>query len=173
MLVAQHAVWQLKCRWCIGNWVCTVYHFVLHLMPVTLDTHCSGRHDMFWDCSELHRQTSTFMLRRTQAVLSKHLPPLTVHTIFCKPSPLQASRNGVLALRSSGLPVLSDTVLHSSCTTAVLQSVPDLPEQQHYFRCTQFSATAGSCSLAWRGSYGPVYKQLCGLQCNSGHHHLM
>lgn len=29
------------------------------------------------------------MLRRTQAVLSKHLPPLSVHTLFCRPAPLQ------------------------------------------------------------------------------------
>ncbi|WIA33078.1 hypothetical protein OEZ86_006234 [Tetradesmus obliquus] len=38
---------------------------------------------------ELQRQTATFILRRTQEVLSKHLPPLAVHTVFCQPSPLQ------------------------------------------------------------------------------------
>lgn len=32
---------------------------------------------------------SAYMLRRTQEVLSKHLPPLAVHTMFCKPSALQ------------------------------------------------------------------------------------
>jgi hypothetical protein len=31
------------------------------------------------------------MLRRTQAVLAKHLPPLQVVTLFCAPTPLQAS----------------------------------------------------------------------------------
>jgi len=40
-------------------------------------------------CSELHKRVSAFMLRRTQEVLSKHLPPLAVHTMFCRPSPLQ------------------------------------------------------------------------------------
>lgn len=40
---------------------------------------------------ELHKRVSAYMLRRTQEVLSKHLPPLAVHTMFCKPSPLQVS----------------------------------------------------------------------------------
>lgn len=38
---------------------------------------------------ELHKRVSSFMLRRTQEVLSKHLPPLAVHTMFCRPSALQ------------------------------------------------------------------------------------
>jgi hypothetical protein len=40
---------------------------------------------------ELHKRVSAFMLRRTQEVLSKHLPPLAVHTMFCRPSALQVS----------------------------------------------------------------------------------
>lgn len=38
---------------------------------------------------ELQQQVDGFLLRRTQAVLSKHLPPLAVYAVFCKPSPLQ------------------------------------------------------------------------------------
>jgi len=34
---------------------------------------------------ELQHETSLYTLRRTQEVLSKHLPPLDVHTIFASP----------------------------------------------------------------------------------------
>ncbi|EFJ40540.1 hypothetical protein VOLCADRAFT_99672 [Volvox carteri f. nagariensis] len=39
--------------------------------------------------SELQSKVAVFILRRTQALLAKHLPPLTSLTLFCKPSDQQ------------------------------------------------------------------------------------
>lgn len=40
--------------------------------------------------TELHNITKTFMLRRTQEVLEKFLPPRNDLVIFCQPSKLQS-----------------------------------------------------------------------------------
>lgn len=40
--------------------------------------------------NELHNITKTFMLRRTQEVLEKFLPPRNDLVIFCQPSKLQS-----------------------------------------------------------------------------------
>ena len=39
--------------------------------------------------SELQQQAGAFVLRRTQDVLARHLPPLSTFTVFVKPSELQ------------------------------------------------------------------------------------
>lgn len=44
---------------------------------------------------------SAYMLRRTQEVLSKHLPPLAVHTMFCKLSALQVKARHTPQLSTS------------------------------------------------------------------------
>lgn len=41
--------------------------------------------------AELHAAVGRFVLRRTQALLTRHLPPLAVYVVFCRPSPLQVS----------------------------------------------------------------------------------
>eukprot|EP00775_Hariotina_reticulata_P011378 gene11378-11527_t len=49
---------------------------------------------------ELQRKVACYVLRRTQDVLRNHLPPLAMHTIFCKPSNLQVYvYKGVLSSR--------------------------------------------------------------------------
>jgi SNF2 family DNA or RNA helicase len=42
-------------------------------------------------CRQLQSKVDGFVLRRTQHLLAKHLPPLAVHTVFCRPSQLQVS----------------------------------------------------------------------------------
>ncbi|KAF5842147.1 P-loop containing nucleoside triphosphate hydrolase protein [Dunaliella salina] len=41
--------------------------------------------------SELQRKVASFMKRRTQAVLARHLPPLSNIILFCKPTPVQGA----------------------------------------------------------------------------------
>ncbi|GLC51026.1 hypothetical protein PLESTB_000458000 [Pleodorina starrii] len=52
--------------------------------------------------SELQSKVSVFILRRTQALLAKHLPPLTSLTLFCKPSDQQIGLYGAV-LRSKAV----------------------------------------------------------------------
>lgn len=63
---------------------------------------------------------SAYMLRRTQEVLSKHLPPLAVHTMFCRPTPLQAS-TWPLLLTQLHHPVTLFAILHNISVHAHLQ----------------------------------------------------
>lgn len=66
--------------------------------------------------SELHNRVSGFMLRRTQQeTLSKHLPPLLVHTLFCQPSALQVR--------------LYCLCFCNHCWAVLLQQVGLLPQQ--------------------------------------------
>ncbi|PNH03572.1 DNA repair and recombination protein RAD54B [Tetrabaena socialis] len=51
---------------------------------------------------ELQLKVSAFILRRTQALLAKHLPPLTSVVLFCKPSELQLGLYGAV-LRSKAV----------------------------------------------------------------------
>lgn len=39
---------------------------------------------------ELSRKVSSFVLRRTQAILQQHLPPLSTLILFCRPTAIQA-----------------------------------------------------------------------------------
>jgi SNF2 family DNA or RNA helicase len=95
------------------------------------------------------------MLRRTQEVMSKHLPPLSVHTLFCKPSALQVEvyrallrSQGITSLlygRGSGdgdgcsvLPAITvlkklcnhPALLHAEGVAGALQQQPPPPQQQ-------------------------------------------
>ena len=38
---------------------------------------------------ELNRLSSSFILRRTQDIISKYLPPKTEFVVFCRPTPMQ------------------------------------------------------------------------------------
>lgn len=55
--------------------------------------------------SELQSKVSVFILRRTQALLAKHLPPLTSLTLFCKPTDKQI-RLYLAVLRSKAVVTL-------------------------------------------------------------------
>ncbi len=42
--------------------------------------------------SELARQANLVMLRRTQAILTRHLPPLVNYCLFCAPTQTQVCK---------------------------------------------------------------------------------
>lgn len=60
-------------------------------IPDCMNRHVVGAQHVVCVRRELQDKVSAFVLRRTQQILSKHLPPLSVFTIFCKPSKLQVS----------------------------------------------------------------------------------
>ena len=42
-------------------------------------------------CRELSRRMDSFVLRRTNEINARYLPPLTNYVVFCRPSDLQVS----------------------------------------------------------------------------------
>ena len=42
-------------------------------------------------CRELSRRVDSFVLRRTNEINARYLPPLTNYVVFCRPSDLQVS----------------------------------------------------------------------------------
>jgi DNA repair and recombination protein RAD54B len=46
--------------------------------------------------AQLQEKVAGFVLRRTQAVLAGHLPPLSVFAVFCRPSGVQAALLGLI-----------------------------------------------------------------------------
>ncbi|XP_072316178.1 DNA repair and recombination protein RAD54B [Eucyclogobius newberryi] len=72
--------------------------------------------------AELSRLTGTFILRRTQEIINRYLPPRLDWTLFCRPSPLQRESYGHLLCHRVFRSCIVDsaqTHTHLACITAL------------------------------------------------------
>ncbi|KAL0049394.1 hypothetical protein WJX82_001168 [Trebouxia sp. C0006] len=116
---------------------------------------------------ELSRRVDSFVLRRTNEINARYLPPLTNYVVFCRPSHLQVEvykhvlrSKSVAALISGRASEPSDGVLSIITSLRKLCNHPDL------LHCSSDAAEAGSLESVYPSDYARSSAQHSGkMRC--------